>query len=275
MPLREKLFSTTRIPKERLPNSYQIIGDVMLLKFLRIRNAKDKTKVAEALLKLFPYIKTVCEIKEIRGELREPEIIKLAGDGTETVHKENGILYKLDVSKIMFSKGNLSERKRLIGQVKGGEIILDMFAGIGYFSLGLAKLTKAREILAIEKNPVAYNYLTENISLNKITNINAIQGDCRQFSDSFRKSFDRIIMGYLPNTEAFLPYALFMAKNGCIIHFHNTYKKEELWKKPIVHIEEACSKANARLEIISKKKVKSYSPNRWHVVIDFCVRFVG
>jgi len=269
MSFKQKLAKATNIPTERLPSSYQIVGNVLLLKLPKIRSLKQKQKIAQAIFTLLPYVKTVCEIKEIKGEFREPVVEKLAGGETVTTHKENDILYRIDTAKIMFSKGNLNERKRLISQIKENETIVDMFAGIGYFSLGIAKFTKAKEILAIEKNPIAYQYLTENIVLNRVNNINAIQGDCKAAALSFKGYADRIIMGYLPGTEEFLPYAFFMAKSGCIIHFHNIYKIKELWKTPIQQISEGCKKLGLNYKILSKKKVKSYAPKTRHVVVDF------
>jgi tRNA wybutosine-synthesizing protein 2 len=269
MSFKQKLAKATGIKVAVLPSSYQIIGHVLLLKLPKIKSLNQKRKIASAILVLLPYVKTVCEIKEIRGEFREPSVTILAGNGTITTHKENGILYKLDAAKIMFSKGNLNERKRVINQVKDGELIIDMFAGIGYFSLGLAKFSKVREIIAIEKNSAAYNYFVENIELNKLTNISAMQGDCTIAAPSLKGMADRIIMGYLPGTENFLPYAMLMAKPGCVIHFHNTYKTKELWKKPLDDIGFVSRKFGFRSAILAKKKVKSYAPNVWHVVIDF------
>lgn len=271
MPFKQKLAKATKISASKLPSSYQTVGHVLLLKLPSIKSPKQKKKIAQAILSLLPYVKTVCEIKEISGELREPVIDVLAGNGTITTHKENEILYKLDAAKIMFSKGNLNERKRIIGQVKDGELIIDMFAGIGYFSLGLAKHSKAREIIAIEKNPEAYNYFVENIALNKLNNVSAMQGDCTVAAGALRGMADRIIMGYFPGTENFLSYALLMAKNGCMIHYHNIYRTKELWKKPLGEISEVSKKFNLSFQILTKKKVKSYAPNVWHVVVDFQV----
>lgn len=270
MSLKEKLAKATGMPAAKLPSGYQIIGDVMLLK-LKVKSPKQKKKIADAVISLLPYVKTVCEIKEVRGELREPSVSMLAGNSTITVHKENDVLYKIDVSKIMFSKGNMSERKRLLEHVKDGETVIDMFAGIGYFSLPIAKFTQAREIIAIEKNPTAYNYLTDNITLNKINNIVAIQGDCKIAARSLHAKADRIVMGYFPGTEEFLAAALWMAKPGCTIHFHNIYSEKELWKKPLSQIEEMCKVFSKKHQIILKKKVKSFSPKKWHIVIDFKV----
>ena len=135
----------------------------------------------------------------------------------------------------------------------------------------IAKLTKAKEVIAIEKNPTAYNLLTDNIHLNKINNIIAIQGDCRIAARTFGGKANRIIMGYFPGTEQFLPAAIWMAKPGCIIHYHNIYKEKELWDMPLQQIEEVCKAFNKKFEVIIKKKVKSYSPRTLHTVIDFKV----
>ena len=270
MTLKSKIAKSSGLKESDVPGSYQIVGDILLAKFAT-KSADKKNKIAVAILQILPYVKTVCEIKEIKGELREPEIVILAGMNTVTVHKENDVLYKIDVTKVMFSKGNLSERKRLIPQVKDGETIIDMFAGIGYFTLQLAKFTKAREIIAIEKNPASYNLLTENITLNKLNNVVAMQGDCKLAARTMPAKADRILMGYFPGTEEFLPAALFMAKPGCTVHFHNIYPEKELWEKPIGQIKEVASLMKKNAEIISKKKVKSVGPRRHHVVIDFRV----
>ena len=271
MGFKQKLSRATGITDYKLPSSYQMVGHVLLLKLPKIRSLKQKQKIGRSIMTLLPNVKTVCEIKEVKGEFREPVVVKLAGNGTATIHKENDIFYKLDTEKIMFSKGNLNERKRLIGQVKENENIVDMFAGIGYFSLGLAKFTKAREILAIEKNPHAYRFLTENIQMNKVSRINAIQGDCTMAAMSFKDYADRIVMGYFPGTEKFLPYALFMARNGCVVHYHNIYRINDVWGKPLEEIARACGKRKIKYEILAKKKVKSYAPAVIHAVVDFKV----
>jgi tRNA wybutosine-synthesizing protein 2 len=289
MAFKQKVAKLTGIDARLIPSSYQIIGDIMLMKFPKIKSGEKKRKIAEAAVKILPYVKTVCEIREVSGKFREPVVNVLLGTRTETIHTENGIKYKLDVSKVMFSKGNVNERKRIIPMVVEGENIVDMFAGIGYFSLGLSKFTKAREILAVEKNPVAYSYFAENIMLNNASNINAMQGDCAIAAGSINSYADRIVMGYFaggkfsaesqkaghsddfPGTEEFLKYALMMARSPCTIHFHNIYRAKELWAGPPQHIEEACKKAGFAFKIVTKKKVKSYAPGVWHIVIDFVV----
>lgn len=266
MSFKRKLSEATGIEEKLLPSSYQIVGHVLLIKFMKLKNLSWKKKIAASILEILPYVKTVCEITKVKGEFRAPETRKLAGDGTVTVHKEHGILYRLDAAKIMFSKGNLFERQRLIGQVKRNETIVDMFAGIGYFSLGLAK--KAKKIIAIEKNPVAFRYLKENIKLNRISNIAPFLADNRKLK--LENLADRVIMGYLPRTEKFLPFAVKTLKNKGIIHFHNTYKTDELWRKPVIELKKNLS--GLTYSIVDKKKVKSIAPNTYHAVIDIQVK---
>lgn len=270
MSIKDKLANASRIVRNLLPSSYQVVGNIILVKLPNVKELEQKKKIANAFMTLFPYVKTVCEIKTIEGELREPRITVLVGDGTDTIHRENNILYKLDVSKVMFSKGNLNERQRLISQVKENETIIDMFAGIGYFSLGLAKFSKAGRIIAIEKNDVAFGYLKDNIKLNKIKKIKPILGDCRK--SELKNKADRIIMGYLRNTIDYLPFALIMLKKSGIIHYHDVYKEEDLWKKPIEDIRNTAECFGFRYRILEKKKVKSFSPKTWHVVLDIEVK---
>ncbi len=245
----------------------QIIGDIALLKFLKPTKHSEKKNMAVQLKKTMPNIKTVLEFRNIEGEFRVPAVRRLLGKETVTIHREHGILYKLDTSKIMFSKGNVLERKRTAMLTCGNEKILDMFAGIGYFSLGIAKSNPNADIVACEKNPAAFQYLEENITLNKTENIKPLLKDCRFLH--FPQCFDRIIMGYLPGTEKFLPSALKMIKPGGVIHYHNIYAEHELWTKAHAEIESACTAASLTPRILEQRKVKSYAPCVSHVVIDF------
>jgi tRNA wybutosine-synthesizing protein 2 len=267
MGFKKKIASLTGLPANILPSSYQIVGDVLLVKLLKIPD-KNKKSIGRAFLEIFPYVKTVCEITKVEGELRKPRVRVIAGNSTETIHKEHGIVYKLDVSRIMFSKGNLNERQRLIDKIRKGEAVIDMFAGIGYFSLGIAKFTKAKIIYAIEKNPEAFEYLKENVRLNRLKNMKPILGDCRNVCKDLANKADRIIMGYFPGTENFLPYAFMALKKQGVVHFHNTYRENELWKKPLKEVSTAAKGAGYAIMKIAKRKVKSVAPRTWHVVLD-------
>jgi len=252
-----------------LPHGYQIIGRILLVK-LKPELLKHKKMIGEAVLELFPYIHTVCLIKEISNVERKPRVEVIAGckKSTQTLHKEHGCQFLLDISKIMWSQGNKEERIRLTKLVKRGEVIVDMFAGIGYFSIFIAKYSNPRKIYAIDINPEAIEYLRKNVWLNNVEDkIEILQGDCRKFAILLENTADRIIMGYLFETEKFLPYAFKIAKNSCVIHFHRTVKQEEIEriKQKIIDIGK---KSNCKIKILKVIKVKSYAPKIWHVVFD-------
>ncbi len=263
---------------EILPRSYQLIGKVLVIK-LRPELLKYKKEIGEAIIKILPYVHTVCLLKRIKSETRKPEIeiiggckVKRPAPSTQTLHKEHGCEFLLDVSEVMWSKGNKEERKRLIKLVKKNEIIVDMFAGIGYFSIFIAKYCKPKKIYAIDINPKASEYLRKNVWLNGVeSKIEILEGDCRKFSKILENIADRIIMGYLFQTEKFFPYALKIAKKNCVIHFHRIAKKEEI-EKIVERLVNIGKKKKCKVKVIKMKKVKSYSPKVWHFVLDLKIK---
>jgi tRNA wybutosine-synthesizing protein 2 len=257
---------------ECLPSGFQRIGDIIIIKIDR-RLSGFESAIGNIILNNVPQIRTVCKIMgNISGEKRLPKIKIIAGEkSTETIHKENGCFFSLDVSKIMFSKGNLNERGRLSRKINKNETVVDMFSGIGYFSIPIAKFSRPKKIHSIDINPKSIHYLKKNIKLNKVERI--IQphlGDCREIVKTIGKNADRIIMGYFPNTKEFLDAAFFVLKEeGGVIHFHDKYHENELWNKPIEILEKYAQKNGYKLEkIIEKIKVKSYAPGIYHIVID-------
>ena len=257
---------------EVLPRGYQILGNILIIR-LKPKLMKNRKLIGEVVLELFPYIHTVCLMKEIRGITRKPKIEVIAGcKATQTLHKEHDCQFLLDVSETMWSEGNKNERIRLTKIVKPKETIVDMFAGIGYFSIPIAKYSKPRKIYAIDINPKAIEYLRKNIWLNNVENkIEVLEGDCRKFSKILENTADRIIMGYLIKTEKFLPYAFKIAKNNAVIHFHRTVKQEEIEKikKRIVEIGK---KNKVKIKILKTTKVKSYAPKILHIVLDLKIK---
>ncbi|WP_407374501.1 class I SAM-dependent methyltransferase [Methanobrevibacter sp.] len=209
-------------------------------------------------------VKTIMKIDHIQGTKREPVFKVLYGSETETINKENGCLFKLDLAKVMWSKGNNNERLRVAKLVGGDETVIDMFAGIGYFSIPIAVHSKAREIFSIEINPNSYHYLCENIKLNKVKNITPILGDCMVETPKFKA--DRIIMGYVKTTHHYLKVAIDSLNEGGIIHYHETVPEKLIDTRPIERIKDQAG--NRDVEILSVNKIKKYSPGVWHVVID-------
>lgn len=263
MKFKDMLAKKTNLPADILPASYQVLGNILLLKLLDRKALANKKKIGAAILKIFPHIKTVCLQSGVSGEFRKPKIEIIAGSkNTKTIHHELGCVFKLDVSKIMWSKGNHYERQRMISTAKKNEVIADMFAGIGYWTIPIAKHKKAKHIFAVEKNKTSFDYLKENIRLNYIPNITPILGDCRKVK---LPAADRIIMGYFPDTIKFLPAALKISRKGTIIHLHELGKDVDELKK---RIENLMKKAKVKAKILNIRVVKEYSPSKRHYVFD-------
>jgi len=236
---------------------YKKIGDILII------DKKYSGSDFEE-LSLKHNVKTIMEIDHIQGTKREPVYRVLYGDETETINKENGCLFKLDLSKVMWSKGNNNERLRIAKLVEDDETVIDMFAGIGYFSIPIGVHANAKEIYSIEINPNSYHYLCENIKLNKVNNITPILGDCMVETPKLKA--DRIIMGYVKTTHHYLNVAIDSLNKGGVIHYHETVPEKLMETRPIERIQ--AQAGNRDVELLKINKIKKYAPGVEHVVID-------
>jgi tRNA wybutosine-synthesizing protein 2 len=210
-------------------------------------------------------VDSIIKINAIHGQMREPEIELLYGETTETIHKENGCLYNLDLSKVMWSKGNTNERVRIAKLVNEGEIVLDMFAGIGYFSLPIAIHSRAKKIIAIEINLNSFKYLKKNIILNKVQGkVDPILGDSNEIAKN--QPVDRVIMGYVKTTHHYLNSAILALNDGGILHYHETVPDKLINSRPMNRIKKEAK--NKRVELLNLKVIKKYAPGVSHVVLD-------
>ncbi|MFH1359292.1 MAG: class I SAM-dependent methyltransferase family protein [archaeon] len=263
---------------EKLPSGFQKIGNLIILNLHDdlVEFSKEIGKVA---LELNPGVRSVCrKTGIIIGEFREPQIEVIAGDeNTVTTHIENGCKYRFDIRKVMFAKGNVVERSRIAKQVKDGEIIVDMFAGIGYFSVPIGVLSKPEKVYSIELNPVSYEFLKENLKINHIHNIEAINASNKDVIDRLVEEgvkADRVLMGYLPPPKEFLPWAFKIVKKDSIIHYEDLVSvdnKEKDVNRVVNDVRQAAKQVGFDVKLMLDRKVKSYGPKRDHYVFDFKV----
>ncbi len=256
-----------KIPRDLwnfIPRRYKIVGDMIMIK-IPDELERFKHLIGQELLKIHPRCKAVWRDKGKEGMLRKPNVELVAGQGSVTIHKENGCLFKLDVTKVMFSVGNQGERMRMAKIVRDGEIVVDMFAGIGYFSIPIAVHSKPKRIYSIEINPDSYEFLLENIRLNDVNCIVPILGDSMHVTPE--GIADRVIMGHIFCHE-FLPVAIrALREDGGVIHYHESVP-EVIINRPIERIKKACEKLGKKVKILNFRKVKNYSPGVLHMVVD-------
>lgn len=249
-----------------VPSSWQILGDIIIVSIPENLDEK-RLLIAEALLSMYPKCRTVVRDFGIEGQFRQPKRELLLGSETETIHKEHGCFFKQDVTKVMYSKGNLEERKRM-SRLGEGEVIVDMFAGIGYFSIPMAVHSRPKKITCIEINPESFAYLRENIRLNKVEDIFIpICGDCSKTAPG--GIADRVLMGYVGTTHHYLEPAIKALKeSGGILHYHETVPESLARTRPQERIRKAVCALGKKVEILEIRRIKKYSPGVLHVVVD-------
>lgn len=205
-----------------LPGGYKRIGHIGILN-LKPELIKHARTICEVALSSTTNVESFAVSQAlIEGEFRKPSLkIEAGRKETETIHRENNCLFKLDAARIMFSSGNHSERIRMVKETSPGEKILDMFCCVGNLSIPVAVSLENVHVTGIEKNPGAYKYLEETIAINKVRNkFNAVLGDNREVRVE-PLHFDRIIMGYFTVDDIQLIVALQAVKPGGVIYVHD------------------------------------------------------
>lgn len=248
-----------------LPRGWFLLGEVIVVSIHPLLASHEK-RIAQALLDFYPRCHTVLADEGISGPLREPRRRVIAGTRTETVHRENGVSFHLDASKIMFSPGNLRERMRM-SRLGKGEDVVDMFAGIGYFTIPMAVHSPPKSILAIELNPNAYRYLCRNIRENRVEEtVEPVLGDCAKLTP--HGVADRVIMGMVQVTDRYLEKGVSALKPGGILHYHQTVPTHLFPEAAVRDIQDAAAGLGRRAEIQNCIRVKKFSPGVVHAVID-------
>lgn len=256
-------------PLAQAPGAYELIGDIAIID----QHEENVMDIANVLLQ-HKNIKTVFQATSaVSGEYRTRELLFIAGEKkTETIYRENGCRYLLDVSSVYFTPRLSTERMRIAGQVTDGAKVVDMFAGIGPFSILIAKRFPGAHVIAIDKNPVAIKYLKENAKLNKIKNIEIKEGDAREeileISDA-----DHVIMNLPHSAMDFIDVALGIMKRGGVIHFYAISHEDNLFDGIFREIEEYAGRAGFQVNSLDRRIVRPYAPYQYNVCIDFCVEF--
>jgi tRNA (guanine37-N1)-methyltransferase len=176
-----------------VPKRFDYIGDVAVIS-IPPQLAGYKEAIASKLLSMRGNTRAVLnKLSKLEGEHRVADFELLLGESTETVHRENGYSYKLDVKKVFFNPRLYSERGRIASKIAPGEHIIVPFAGVGPFVLPVAG--KGAKVYAIEINPEACACLKENIRINRLEGqIAVIQEDFKKFfrPEKLLQAFDPV-----------------------------------------------------------------------------------
>jgi tRNA (guanine37-N1)-methyltransferase len=228
---------------KKMRSSFDTIGDIAVVEIAR-GLAKKERRLASLLLKSQPNIKVVAKKQggHVGTYRRQP--LKVIGGEKRlvTTHKESGCLFRLDVAKCYFSPRLAGERMRLARQVRHGEDVLVLFAGVAPFSIIIARHSRPRLVDSVELNPVSHKYAVENIALNKVAQaVRPVKADAARFL-SRKGSYDRIVLAWPGRAQPYLVHSLKQLRKRGVLHYYD-FAGEDTLADAAEKVRQACRKA--------------------------------
>ncbi|KAG2480291.1 MAG: hypothetical protein NPMRth3_520006 [Nitrosopumilales archaeon] len=255
---------------EELFSAFDQIGDIIVIRIPDSLLSKKKV-IGETLLKEVSTAKSVLyQSSDVTGDFRTRSLELLAGeDKTETEYKEFGCRFFVDVEKVFFSPRLSTERERIADIVRDGETVINMFGGVGMFSI-LAAKNKKCTVYNIDINPVASQLCEKNISLNKLVGeVISLNGDAAQIvNDQLKEKGDRTLMLLPERSDEFLESAILATKNGGIIHYYSHIHADKKQDAPKLSEEHYLKVTNVKSEILGSKIVRAVGPRYYQTVVD-------
>lgn len=260
-------------------NSYDIIGDIAVIRVTE--GAKKYSKIiAEAVMQVHKNVETVlAQTSPVRGDFRLRRLEFVAGeDKTVTTHRESGCSFSVDLEKCYFSPRLFYERMRIANLVQRGETVVNMFAGVGCFSIIMAKHSDIGKVYSVDTNQTAIHFMKENIRLNRVYGrVIPVQGDAKEVIEKrLRHVADRVLMPLPRKALEYLPYALLTLKNGAKgwIHyydFEHANKSENPAEKVKLKVAGTLESLDVAFEVPFGRVVRTTGPNWYQIVLDINV----
>ena len=255
---------------QELISSFDQIGDIIIVKIPDLLLTKKKL-IGETLLNEVKIAKSVFyQASAVEGDFRTRNLEILAGeDKTETEYKEFGCKFTVDVENAFFSPRLSTERERIANLVQDGEIVVNMFAGVGMFSIMIAK-KKRCTVYSIDINPVATKLCEKNIISNKIAgNIISINGDAsRVIQEQLENKSDRTLMLLPERSDEFLESAINATKSGGVIHYYSHIHADKKSNAGKLSEEHYLQVTPVKSEILGSKIVRAVGTRYYQTVVD-------
>jgi len=256
-----------------LPHAIDFVGDIAVVE-VPPELEEHKATVGKAILMTHKRLSTVlAKSSAVRGEYRLREFETIAGvDKTRTVHKEYGCVFHVDLAKAYFSPRLSHEHNRVASLVEENETALDMFAGVGPFSILIAKKRRNVHVYALDKNPDAFQLLKKNIVVNRVDpKITPIFGEASKIvKERLKGKINRVIMNLPERAIEYINVACKALKSeGGIVHYYEFTSAPEPLETAKTRFAEAMKQTNRRLdEILHSRIVRGTAPFTWQVVVD-------
>ena len=264
----------TENESQQLISAFDQIGSIIIVRIPDSLISKKKI-IGETLLEQVKTTKSVFfQSSPVEGDFRTRNLELLAGDDkTETEYKESGCRFIVDVEKTFFSPRLSTERERISNLVSDNETIVNMFGGIGMFSILSAK-KKSCTVYNIDINPDASTLCEENTRLNKLKgNVISLNGDASDIiKKELQNSANRVLMLLPERSDEFLDSAISSLKTNGIIHYYSHIhadKKQDAAKLSEAHF----LKTNTtHSKILNSKIVRPIGPRFYQTVVDAAIQ---
>ncbi len=244
--------------------SYERLGDVVLLD----EDTQERAfEIAQAIVDSDLPVETVLNKQsKIKGETRVRDWAVLAGEGTETVHREYGCAFALDLDSVYFSPRLATERHRVTEQVAPDERVFDMFAGVGPFVIPAA--TRGATAVGVDINETAIEYLRHNAQRNGVADrVTAICDDVRAVASEYADWADRVVMNLPHSADDFLDTAVTIAGDDCVLHYYDI-QHEDAPFQPGEDAIRAAAAPDYEVTVENRHTVRSYAPHEVNVCLD-------
>jgi tRNA (guanine37-N1)-methyltransferase len=256
-----------------LPRALDIVGDIAIIEIPPELKAHESL-IGESILTIHKNVRTVlAKAGAVSGTYRLREFAIIAGKHrTNTIHKEYGCKYHVDIAKAYFSPRLSQEHKRVASLVKKSETVVDLFAGVGPFSVLIAKNNADAKVYAVDINPDAIEFLKRNIRLNRVENrVTPILGDARQaVEERLLGIADRVIMNLPEKALEFVDTACKAIKPaGGMVHYYAFIRLPGSLENVQLRFSEAVEKTGRKVDaFLFAKTIRETAPYEWQVVLD-------
>ncbi len=253
--------------------SFDVLGNVAIVRFSRDTGIKNKKKFANKILKENKSIKTVLEKKDkVKGRLRKLSTVFIAGENAkEVLYRENNCVFRFNTDKTYFSPRLSNERKEIASRIKKGDVVLVMFAGVAPYSVVIAKNSKAKKVFSNEINREANKYAEMNIKMNKVRDkVELVSGDIKRIAQKIKQKFDVIVMPRPQLKDTFLEDAFKLSKKGTRIYYYDFCKTDEI-DSIIEKIKNEAKKSRKKIKILNMKRAGELAPYKIRLRVDFQV----
>lgn len=246
---------------KRIPSAYDVIGDVAIINI-----PEDLLEygglIGEAISKVSRNVRAVYAGSYVRGEYRVRELRHIYGEPvSKTTHKEYGLRISVDVLRTYYNPSLAEEHRRIAESVSDGELVSDLFCGVGPFSLHIASLKNAISY-AVDFNPDAVRCLIESIEMNKKKlkgKIVPVLSDVRDFlqvvSDGI---FDRVIMNLPLEALKYIPLVSSKLRPGGTLHVYLVSYSAEEARHSVTEVIDS-----SILSVVNVKRVLDYAPKKY------------